>query len=78
MLPPSAELKLLKFNQLRVNRRTEAASKEDDSAAGVQEELSKLTLYQKRLQGMTEEMVNRMMAGPVPPPAEEGEAEPAP
>ena len=78
MLPPSAELKLLKFNQLRVNRRTEAASKEDEAAAGVQEELSKLTLYQKRLQGMTEEMVSRMTQGPVAPPEEEGEAEPAP
>ena len=75
MLPPSAELKLLKFNQLRVNRRTESAAKEGDGP-GVGEELSKLTLYQKRLQGMTEEMVRRMQQGPVPEPAPEGEDAP--
>ncbi len=65
MLPPSAELKLLKFNQLRVNRRTDAAGKvEAEAEAGVAEELSKLSVYQKRLQGMTEELVLRMQGAP--------------
>ena len=63
MLPPSAELKLLKFNQLRVNRRTEAAEKAGDEP-GVQEELTQLSVKQKRLQGMTEEMVRRMKGLP--------------
>jgi hypothetical protein len=57
-------LKLLKFNQLRVNRRTESAEKASPEEAGVTEELTKLSIYQKRLQGMAEEMVRRMQGLP--------------
>ncbi len=49
---------------MRVNRRTETAGKAEPEQAGVAEELTKLSIYQKRLQGMTEEMVRRLQGLP--------------
>jgi hypothetical protein len=62
LLPPSAELKLLKSAQLRVNRRTKAlveALGENPLDEVLQLELRKITALQEQVVQMTEQMLER-------------------
>ena len=62
LLPNSAELKLLKSAQLRVNRRTKAVDKERDGKPLdelLQDEINKITALQEEIAVMTLEIIER-------------------
>jgi hypothetical protein len=63
LLPGSAELKLLKSRQLRVNRRTEAvetARKGQPLASEQQAELAELSRQQSAIEDLTQRLIDRI------------------